>query len=143
MDLDLKSSLITKRQETAPEYGLLELSYPSFMRCYGYWSQPLSAADAVEAIGALLDVAVGVKMEVEVEGSRGGGEWFGAGKVWEVEGGKPMAELEVKVTTREDDGEGGDKVETSWWIHNFWKAYDALSEYVSVHCCVPALFDAL
>jgi cell division control protein 45 len=131
MDLDLKSSLMTKLQNIAPQYGLFELSYPSFVRCYGYHSQPLSAADAVEAIGALLDVAGGIKMEVEIEGNRGGGEWFGAGRVWEAGTGKGREkEFEVKMVPKEGDGDEGEKLETPWWIHNFWTAYDALTEYV-------------
>jgi cell division control protein 45 len=131
MDLDLKSSLVNKLQAIAPEYGLLELSYPSFMRCYGYRSQPLSAADAVEAIGALLDVAGGVKMEVEVEGNRGGGEWFGGGRVWEIGGPKDkIKQRDGKAPTNDADGEVGEKLELPWWIHNFWTAYDALTEYV-------------
>ena len=147
MDIDLKSSLRSKLESIAPEYGLLELSYPSFTRCFGYRSPPLSAADAVEAISALLDVAGGVRMEVEVEGARNGGEWFGGGKVWEVEARRG----ERRVGEREDRevGEGGGegnrrvegpdgevegaekevgKVEVEWWKKNFWTAFDALSE---------------
>ena len=84
MNMELKRDLVDRLEATAPEYGLLELSYPSFFRCYGYRLHPLSAADAVEGLAALLDVAGGVKMEVEVEGARNGGEWFGAGRVWEL-----------------------------------------------------------
>ncbi|KAK7015101.1 cell division control protein 45 [Favolaschia claudopus] len=83
MDLDLKKTLVQKLNDVAPLYGLVELAYPSFIRCFGYRSQPLSAADAVEGISALLDVAEGIKLEVEVEGARNGGEWFGGGKIWE------------------------------------------------------------
>lgn len=83
MDMDLKRQLQSKLEAISPEYGMVELTYPSFMRLYGFKSHPLSAADAVEAVSALLDIAGGVKMEVEVEGARNGGEWFGGGKVWE------------------------------------------------------------
>ncbi|KAF9049275.1 CDC45-like protein [Hymenopellis radicata] len=143
MDMDLKKVLVQKLNDIAPEYGMVELSYPSFMRCFGYRSQPLSAADAVEGIGALLDVASGVRMEIEVEGARNGGEWFGGGKLWEA----PSAARESK--RRRDDerenvppgGEGAqaakpktfeegddepDKSEVKWWVQNFWMAYDAL-----------------
>ena len=61
MAKDLKLSLRNKLDQIAPEYGLVELTYPSFTRCYGYLSQPLSACDAVEAVSALLDVAGGVR----------------------------------------------------------------------------------
>jgi cell division control protein 45 len=107
MDIDLKSTLRSKLEAIAPEYGLLELSYPSFTRCFGYRSPPLSAADAVEAVSALLDVAGGVRMEVEVEGARNGGEWFGGGRVWEVEGARGrMGGEEATGEGRRREGEG-------------------------------------
>ena len=80
MAKDLKLALKNRLDMIAPEYGLIELQYPSFARSCGYISQPLSACDAVEAVSALLEVAGGVKIEVEVEGARNGGEWFGGGK---------------------------------------------------------------
>jgi cell division control protein 45 len=140
MDMDLKRTLIQKLDEIAPEYGLVELSYPSFMRCYGFHTQPLSAADAVEGISALLDVAEGIRIEVEIEGTRNGGEWFGAGRVWEAYA------MEKNNTTKSDlglakgDGQtAADNIQESqpsenqsqepdWWVKNFWTAYDALSE---------------
>ncbi|GAW06297.1 CDC45-like protein [Lentinula edodes] len=147
MDMDLKRSLVQKLDDIAPEYGLIELSYPSFMKCYGYQSQPLSAADAVEGISALLDLAGGVKMEVEVEGSRNGGEWFGGGKIWEVhslstkrrwaveedrENIPPDGQnTTVASNVRKTEGENnidGSKKEVAWWIRNFWVAFDALAE---------------
>ncbi|KAJ4001487.1 CDC45-like protein [Lentinula boryana] len=147
MDMDLKRSLVQKLDDIAPEYGLIELSYPSFMKCYGYRSQPLSAADAVEGVSALLDLAGGVKVEVEIEGSRNGGEWFGGGKVWEIHGlgakGKWTIEEErenippddqpttiasnVKKAKGEDDNSDSLK-EVAWWIRNFWVAFDALAD---------------
>ncbi len=143
MAKDLKESLREKLDQLAPEYGLVELSYPSFMRCFGYRSQPLSAADAVEALSALLDIAGGTRIEVEVEGARNGGEWFGGGKLWE--GGKegryhndnrenvPPGVLAnvVKAQVRAVDGkEGGEGEDVDWWVKNFWAAFNALSEYV-------------
>ena len=144
MDMDLKKGLVNKLNEIAPEYGLVELTYPSFMRCFGYHSQPLSAADAVEGVVALLDVASGVRMEVEVEGARNGGEWFGASKLWEGPSGRRRRDDErenvrpggrvsgTKVKPARDgvDGDelGAGQSEVEWWIKNFWDAYDALSE---------------
>ncbi|KAF9501218.1 cell division control protein 45 [Pleurotus eryngii] len=150
MDMDLKKQLISQLNTVAPEYGLVELSYPSFMRCFGYRSQPLSAADAVEGIGALLDVAGGIRIEVEVEGARNGGEWFGGGRVWETNGAKENARRR-KVEEREnvppggqarngvekpkpnDDGQDDSDEQTGaldeeWWVKNFWTAYDALTD---------------
>jgi cell division control protein 45 len=135
MDLDLKHQLRSKLDVIAPEYGLVELTYPSFVRCFGYRAPPLSAADAVEAVSALLDVAGGVRMELEVEGARHGGEWFGSGRVWE--GSKhtidEAGERGERVNTNgEGDGEIPDeaeeRTEVSWWVRNFWAAYDALIE---------------
>ncbi|KAJ7632171.1 CDC45-like protein [Roridomyces roridus] len=152
MDMDLKKSLVTKLGEIAPEYGLVELSYPSFMRCFGYRSQPLSAADAVEGISALLDVAGGLRMEVEVEGSRNGGEWFGGGKLWEATGGSrdtgrrkreerenipPAGAAAVSNKSKrigegeeDEDAQAEGTKEVQWWVKNFWTAFDALSDIV-------------
>lgn len=148
MDMDLKKMLTKKLKDIAPEYGLAELTYPSFTRCFGYRSQPLSAADAVEGISALLDVAGGVRMEVEVEGARNGGEWFGAGRVWDApvrEGSRRRRDDErenvppggdvakagkakpVAEGAEEDDGDEHTK-EVPWWVKNFWTAFDALHE---------------
>ena len=135
MDLDLKSTLQSQLESIAPEYGLLELSYPSFTRCFGYKSPPMSGADAVEALSALLHVADGVKIEVEIEGARNGGEWFGAGRVWE--GGKAreavgqVNDLSNKTDDLEEDSQGQagmNNTDVQWWQKNFWTAYDALSE---------------
>lgn len=138
MDLDLKQQLRSKLDAIAPEYGLVELTYSSFVRCFGYRAPPLSAADAVEALSALLDVAGGVRMEVEVEGARHGGEWFGSGRVWE--GSKQTIDEAHEINERSEgvnkNGEGDganldgaeERTEVSWWVRNFWAAYDALTE---------------
>jgi cell division control protein 45 len=141
MDMDLKRALIKKLDDVAPEYGLVELSYPSFMRCYGYHSQPLSAADAVESINALLDFAGGTRVEIELEGHRNGGEWFGGGKQWEASGYEKDVLPAVKpngASTSQgpnavnDQGDTEERPEASnlvdWWKKNFWSAYDALTE---------------
>lgn len=136
MDLDLKQQLRSKLDAIAPEYGLVELTYPSFVRCFGYRAPPLSAADAVEAVSALLDVAGGVRMEVEVEGARHGGEWFGSGRVWEgsrhtVDEARESKERGDGTNTNgegEDTDDAEERTEVSWWVRNFWAAYDALTE---------------
>ncbi|KAF8654220.1 hypothetical protein AX16_003744 [Volvariella volvacea WC 439] len=155
MDLDLKKDLVKKLTDIAPEYGLVELSYPSFMRCSGYKSQPLSASDAVEGITALLDVAGGVRLEVEIEGARNGGEWFGGGRLWEARGREKEPYRVGSNDTRESglpngshglvngvaqrgDGEAETadpteaKPDEAWWVKNFWTAYDALADIVSL-----------
>ncbi|KAI0957423.1 hypothetical protein AcW1_005820 [Taiwanofungus camphoratus] len=147
MAKDLKLSLRHKLDQIAPEYGLVELSYPSFTRCYGYRSQPLSACDAVEAVSALLDVAGGIRMEVEIEGARNGGEWFGGGRVWiggkegrrrddERENIPPGAVVSIaKLQSVAADMEGkedadGEGAGLQWWVKNFWTAFDALNDIV-------------
>ncbi|KII88662.1 hypothetical protein PLICRDRAFT_30098 [Plicaturopsis crispa FD-325 SS-3] len=145
MDMDLKRHLRTKLESIAPEYGLLELTYPSFIRTYGYRGQPLSAADAVEAVGVLLDVAGGVRMDVEVEGARNGGEWFGGGRVWEGSGkaGHERPVQKVKAQPKEGEeaeapeGAAEDPEEVPWWIRNFWAAYDALSDVRPLRAALP------
>ncbi|KAI0093556.1 CDC45-like protein [Irpex rosettiformis] len=148
MAKDLKLALKNKLDQIAPEYGLLELSYPSFARSCGYISQPLSAGDAVEAISALLEVAGGVKIEVEVEGARNGGEWFGGGKAWDAssigkyEGDKENALLYGvggRVEKEKDEEEDGEETqgELAWWVKNFWTAYDALGDIFLMQNALP------
>jgi len=36
IDMDLKHPLRDKLDAIAPEYGMIELTYPSFACCYGY-----------------------------------------------------------------------------------------------------------
>lgn len=143
MDMDLKKILIQKLNDIAPEHGLVELSYPSFTKRYGFRSQPLSAADAVEGISALLVLAEGTRMEVEIEGTRNGGEWFGGRKIWEVGGSAPNEKQQESRNTlgpqdhaavnTEVDGDviekdGSRSQEIQWWVKNFWTACDALDE---------------
>lgn len=133
MDMDLKKTLLQKLDEIAPEYGLVELSYPSFMRCFGFHTQPLSATDAVEGISALLDVAEGIRIEVEIEGARNGGEWFGAGRVWEayaLEKNNLMAKRDGHPADNSQESQANENQsqEPDWWVKNFWTAYDALSK---------------
>ncbi|KAG6854915.1 hypothetical protein C0991_009738 [Blastosporella zonata] len=145
MDMDLKRDLVQKLNDVAPEYGLVELSYPSFMRCFGYRSQPLSAADAVEGISALMDVAGGVRIDVEIEGARNGGEWFGGGRAWEANAGREFAKKKKEngqgnqeqpvLTDGVQPNPAGDAEKDllgmrmrNWWVKNFWTAYDALDD---------------
>lgn len=138
MDMDLKRMLVQKLNDVAPEYGLVELSYPSFVRCFGFHSQPMSAADAVEALSTLLDVAEGIRMEVEAEGMRNGGEWFGGGHVWDARRSDKYSDASKPKPSdkegRRDDGADVDEVpaEPRWWVNNFWRAYDAVSKSVQL-----------
>ena len=134
MDMDLKRHLPSKLDSIAPEYGLVELSYPSFTRAYGFTLASLSAADAVEGISALLEAAKGLRLEVDKEGGRGGGEWFGGTRTWTV--GNREEDNKENVDPRKADGQNGGqedgtqvkKKEQAWHVANFWIAYDALEE---------------
>ena len=139
MDMDLKRQLRDKLDAIAPEYGMVELTYPSFVRCYGYHTQPLSAADAVDALNALLDAATGVRIEVEADGVRNGGEWFGGARVWRAAGrwGVPTAQEKESLRDRSQEEELAAAAEAeaekqeereSWLVRNFWNAFDALEE---------------
>lgn len=139
MAMDLKRELRGKLEAIAPEYGMVELSYPSFVRCYGYYTQPLAAADAVEALNSLLDAATGVPMEVEIVGARNGGEWFGGGHVWHA-GGRWATETVDKIKEKQRGREGNaedaaldgdtdpEEDGKSNMAKNFWSAFDALDE---------------
>ena len=140
MDISLKKDLQAKLESITPEYGMAELNFPSFARCCGYLAQPLSAADAVEAVSALLDAGVGVQLDVEVEGARNGGEWFGGTRAWNLARGRENDEREnvppgggpgksgsgtgkAGDLDEEMEGKRGQK-----WIQCFWSAFDALTE---------------
>ncbi|KAL0947422.1 hypothetical protein HGRIS_013534 [Hohenbuehelia grisea] len=143
MDMDLKKRLRTQLDAIAPEYGLVELSYQSFLRSYGYRTQPLSAGDAVEGVSALLDAATGVRIDVEVEGARNGGEWFSGSRAWEAasarqggdsgQGKKEQEEGQEKEDEAEADGAASDQ----WWVRNFWAAYDSLSDISALRDALP------
>lgn len=117
MDVGLKRDLRGKLDAIAPEYGLVELEYTSFVRAYGFELAALSAADAVEGLQALLEAAKGIRLEVEQDGGRGGGEWFGAMKVWSVD--------DEPAPPPEKENGAGTGAEQPWHVQNFWIAYDA------------------
>lgn len=149
--MDLKSTLRLKLDAIAPEYGLVELTYPSFTRAFGYRCPSLSAADAVEGLSALLEAATGVRIEVESENGKGGGEWFGGSKAWTIDGIAKMEKDEISSEDKENANKGGvggingrdraavaaaveDVEELSMKLQqkrherNFWATYDAIQE---------------
>ncbi|QRW27499.1 PAB-dependent poly(A)-specific ribonuclease subunit PAN2 [Rhizoctonia solani] len=85
---------------------------------------------------ALLDAGTGVRLEVEVDGGRGGGEWFGGARIWNAGdgiaknkpatmtggGGKDSIGLEGPSGGKNEDEDEKNKA----WRHNFWLAYDSL-----------------
>jgi cell division control protein 45 len=141
MDISLKKDLQAKLESITPEYGMAELTFPSFARCCGYRAQPLSAADAAEAVSALLDAGVGVRVDIEVEGARNGGEWFGGSRAWSLGKGRDDERENVppggvgkvgasagKTGDMEVEDMEGKKGQE--WKQCFWFAFDSLNEYV-------------
>ncbi len=149
--MDLKSTLRLKLDAIAPEYGLVELTYPSFTRAFGYRCPSLSAADAVEGLSALLEAATGVRIEVESESGKGGGDWFGGSKAWTIDGIAKLDKDELPVEDKENAKKGGvggingkDQAALAMAVEdvedlsikrqqkrherNFWATYDAIQE---------------
>ncbi|WVR08235.1 hypothetical protein IAU60_005282 [Kwoniella sp. DSM 27419] len=144
MDMELKRRLPEKLDAVAPEYGLIELSYPSFTRAFGFQLSSLSAADAVEIISSLLDIAVGVRLEVDREGGKAGGEWFGGTTRWNA--GTREAEVRLRDgkenvdpsrNGEEPEGTQVEKKKEDWHITNFWIAYDACDDVALVRRSIP------
>ncbi|KAG8827604.1 hypothetical protein FRC17_007750 [Serendipita sp. 399] len=130
MDSDLKRELREKLEDIAPEYGLVELSYPSFVRSFGFKFQPLCAADVIDGVSALLEAAGGLRVEIEVEGGRNGGEWFGGGRQWQMKTDDNKENIPLQPDGQKVNGQSStqdaEKMEEEWWKHNFWVAFDAL-----------------
>jgi len=137
MDMDLKLSLRTKVDSIAPEYGLFDLAYPSFIRAAGY--QPvLSASDSVESIGALLEVGTGIRLDF---GREEGFKTWGGYVRGEEDDLKPKATASqserAKLQPIENGADRPQEVinendarvdyDDQWWVKNFWLAWNALS----------------
>ncbi|OAV96836.1 hypothetical protein, variant [Puccinia triticina 1-1 BBBD Race 1] len=154
MDMDLKRTLTEKVESIAPEYGLFELSFPSFVRAYGYQSV-LSASDCIECISAILEVATGVKLDFQsLHGGHGtvsiddqgqtGTLWDGGKGVrrWTElndNSSKPQTAMEKENRAADGSRPPGESSEASkkqkeevWWVQNFWIASDALSTDPSI-----------
>ncbi|KAA1107095.1 hypothetical protein PGT21_002017 [Puccinia graminis f. sp. tritici] len=154
MDMDLKRTLTEKVESIAPEYGLFELSFPSFVRAYGYQSV-LSASDCIECISAILEVATGVKLDFQaLHGGHGtvsiddqgqtGTLWDGGRGVrrWTELNDNSRSLATIEKENKSSDGckpPGESTSEASkkqkeevWWVQNFWIASDALSTDPSI-----------
>jgi cell division control protein 45 len=137
MDSDLKRSLRQKVESIAPEYGLFDLAYSSFVRANGYQSL-LSASDCIEGVRALLEVAHGVggldlgdnvgekeKMLEKVGLRRWDAEDDKENRV--PDGEPPPVVAAASEEGGETDAEiGRKKKKDEWWVRNFWHAWDAL-----------------
>ncbi|KAG8881426.1 hypothetical protein FRB98_004361 [Tulasnella sp. 332] len=150
MNADLREKLPDQLEAIAPESGLIELVYPSFTKSFGNEMPRTCAADVLAGVGALLEAARGVKLTVEVEGGKGGGELFGSEKIWDLKkdglGGRGKENIQPNSEMR-TDGEGAARVGAiedrpdvnvgmdddgiiidgqKAWIQNFWAAFDAV-----------------
>ncbi|KAG9047269.1 hypothetical protein FS837_002630 [Tulasnella sp. UAMH 9824] len=157
MNSELRESLPDQLDNIGAESGLIELSYPSFTKSYGNEMQRTSAADVLAGAGALLEAAKGVRLTVEVEGGRGGGELFGGERIWDLrkETGRGKGNVPLRngdhgssgsgQASRPGNGslEGGDVEESEGTdeqmidgqpvsVHNFWTAFDALGSNTSL-----------
>ncbi|CAD6886816.1 unnamed protein product [Tilletia laevis] len=68
MPLSIRQDLFSRTEAIAPEYGMTDLVFKSFVRSYGLRSAPLSAMDSVEGLNALLQAAHGVRVEIDLPG---------------------------------------------------------------------------
>ncbi|KAK0547551.1 DNA replication initiation factor cdc45 [Tilletia horrida] len=68
MPLSVRKDLFNRTEAIAPEYGMTDLVYRSFIRSFGLRSCPLSAMDSVEGLNALLQAAHGTRIEVDLPG---------------------------------------------------------------------------
>lgn len=149
MASDLKLTLFSRLEALAPEYGLHDLIVPSFVRKSGYKTD-LAAADAVEALGALLEVATGVRLDFgsAVGGRRGGRgqggtgqaeaasanggreEWKDGLRDWVGKGDEGEGSRAAAVMGAEGEDEDGtyarERREREQGLRNFWLAWDAL-----------------
>lgn len=131
MDTDLKARLAENMDRQGPEYGLTDLTYPSFIRKAGYRSD-LSASDAVEGLSAILEAATGVRLDFgNVTGTGGAATegWAEGLRKWVDRGeGSAAANKENK----KPDSDAVDTLGTDQAKQhrnatvNFWIAWDAL-----------------
>jgi len=137
MDMKLKRALREKVESICPEYGLDELVYGSFVRAAGYQSI-LSAADAVEAVGALLEAGHGVRLDFGKEDGFKSWNAFVHGEE-DKENNGPVANKnqqqnqqnqqqnhQQQEQQQEDEEDDLPKKEDAWWVQNFWSAWQAL-----------------
>lgn len=144
MDMKLKRALREKVEAICPEYGLDELVYGSFVRAAGYQSI-LSAADAVEAVGALLEAGHGVRLDFGKEDGFKSWNAYVHGEEDKENAGpasstnsaqqQPQSHQQQLEQQHQDNEEDEDtpKKEDAWWVQNFWAAWSALgSESASI-----------
>ena len=107
MDMDLKQMLRNKIEVVAPLYGLTDICFPSFTRSYG-WECCFSASDVVYAISTILETspAAAIRLGVSVN--------------WNEKEDQSLVDTEDTVV----NGLGVER--RTWWMRNFYTAYDSL-----------------
>lgn len=142
MELDLRQSLVRRMESIAPEYGLVDLTFRSFTRSYGFRTVPLSASDVVQGLSALLQAAHGVRIEIEgvqmicsnpsINGHRSLDRpvgTHGTRSLWSladngmVVGKRPPPPSNPDTEDTVDDEENSI---SATWVRNFFEAYTAM-----------------
>lgn len=142
MELDLRQSLVQRMESIAPEYGLVDLTFRSFTRAYGFRTVPLSASDVVQGISALLQAAHGVRIEIEgvqmvhtdpsISGPRSIDRpvgTYGARTLWSLaDNGINIGERSgpTSRTGSEDPTDDEENSVSATWVKNFFEAYTAM-----------------
>lgn len=108
MDMDLKQMLRNKIEVVAPLYGLTDICFPSFTRSYG-WECCLSASDVVYSLGTILETSPSAAIRL------------GATINWNEKDDQSLEDREDNIV----NGLGSER--RTWWMRNFYTAYDALS----------------
>ncbi|KAI5475703.1 hypothetical protein MNV49_001037 [Pseudohyphozyma bogoriensis] len=133
MDAELKKDLYRNMEQLAPEYGLDDLNYQSFIRKSGH-SVDISAHDAVEGLGALLEVATGVRLDFGNRTMGGGAimreEWGDGIKGFHQRNGtegREVARAKNQEEEEEDEEEKYERKGREEALRNFWLTWDALS----------------
>ena len=127
MDSDLKSRLFVNMDALGPEYGLTDLTYPSFIRKAGYRID-LSASDAVEGLSAILEAATGVRLDfgnVTGTGASSTEDWAEGLRKWVERGEGNKENKKPDEGTEVTLGDVQSKLRL-FATRNFWLAWDAL-----------------
>ncbi|WFD25768.1 DNA replication initiation factor cdc45 [Malassezia nana] len=142
MELDLRQSLVRRMESIAPEYGLVDLTFRSFTRSYGFRTAPLSASDVVQGLSALLQAAHGVRIEIEgvqmicseagINGHRSLDRpvgTHGTRSLWSLAGDGMVVGKRPPPASNTDTEDTADDEENSvsaTWVRNFFEAYTAM-----------------
>ncbi|KAI8980505.1 CDC45 family [Pilobolus umbonatus] len=117
MDMRLKRMLQSKIETVAPLYGLTDICFPSFVRVYG-WECHLSASDVVYSLTALIETSPAAANKLRI--NKNGDDYR-----------HNVEPVNTPVADDDDDDDGVRQLQKNgetWWLDNFYNAYDALGE---------------